>query len=513
MRWITSPGWPGNLLAAVAGALTTLALAPFNIWPLAVLSLALLYLGLRQLTPRQALLRGWCYGFGTFAAGTSWIYVSIHTYGGASALLAGLLMLGFIAGVALFFALPAWVWARWIRRSQAPLADALGFAALWVGQEAFRGWFLTGFPWLYMGYSQVDGPLAGLAPMGGLWLVSFCLALTAALLCNLPRLRQPRGALIAGLLLLVAPWLVAQLVNGKAWTSPAGKPLSVAALQGNIAQSLKWDPAQIDAQLELYRDLTLGARRTDLIIWPETAVPVLLDSARGYLDRIGDFASNRQSALITGVPIRQEVHHQRRYYNGITVVGAGDGTYLKQKLVPFGEYVPLQDVLRGLIAFFDLPMSDFARGPADQPLLQAKGYQIAPFICYEVVYPEFAAGMAARSDLLLTISNDTWFGTSIGPLQHLQMARMRALEAGRWMIRATNSGVTALIDPQGRITEQLPSFEVGVMYGNVVPMAGLTPYLQWRSWPLISLCVVIFGWALWHRRKARRQVLAATPAQ
>ena len=504
MRWITRPGWPGHLLAVAAGALTTLALAPFDFWPLALVSLALFYLGLRQVSPRQALLRGWCYGFGTFAAGTSWIYVSIHTYGGASALLAGLLMLGFIAGVALFFALPAWCWARWLRRSEAPLADTLAFAALWVGQEAFRGWFLTGFPWLYMGYSQTDGPLAGLAPVGGLWLVSFSLALSAAALCNLARLRRNRAALALAVVLLATPWVEAGLLKGKAWTTPAGAPLTVAAMQGNIAQSLKWDPAQIDAQLELYRDLTLGARRTDLVIWPETAVPVLLDNAQGYLSRLGDFANSRQAALITGVPIRQEIEQQRRYFNGITTVGAGEGTYLKQKLVPFGEYVPLQDILRGLIAFFDLPMSDFARGPADQPLLKAKGYEIAPFICYEVVYPEFAAGMAARSDLLLTISNDTWFGTSIGPLQHLQMARMRALEAGRWMIRATNSGVTALIDPLGQITEQLPSFEVGVMYGEVVPMGGLTPYLHWRSWPLISLCALVFGWALWQRRQGRR---------
>ncbi|WP_311196352.1 nitrilase-related carbon-nitrogen hydrolase, partial [Pseudomonas chlororaphis] len=155
------------------------------------------------------------------------------------------------------------------------------------------------------------------------------------------------------------------------------------------------------------------------------------------------------------------------------------------------------------IAFFDLPMSDFARGPADQPLLQAKGYQIAPFICYEVVYPEFAASLSARSDLLLTISNDTWFGTSIGPLQHLQMAQMRALEAGRWMIRATNNGVTGLIDPFGKITVQIPQFERGILYGEVVPMHNLTPYLQWRSWPLIILSVLLFGWALLASRIAK----------
>lgn len=338
-----------------------------------------------------------------------------------------------------------------------------------------------------------------------MWLVSFTIALTAALLCNAPRLLSNRrpGFIAAGIVLLFGPWAAGIALKGHAWTSPSGEPLSVAAIQGNVEQSMKWDPAQLNSQLALYRDMSLSAKRVDLLIWPETAVPVLKESAEGYLNMMGTFAAERDSALITGVPIRQVVHQEKRFYNGITVVGEGDGTYLKQKLVPFGEYVPLQDVLRGLIAFFDLPMSDFARGPADQPMLQAKGYQIAPFICYEVVYPEFAASLSARSDLLLTISNDTWFGTSIGPLQHLQMAQMRALEAGRWMIRATNNGVTGLIDPFGKITVQIPQFERGILYGEVVPMHNLTPYLQWRSWPLIVLCLLLFGWALLASRMAK----------
>jgi len=505
MRWTTRPGWPGNLLAVAAGAITTFALAPFNIWPLALLAVGLFYAGLRELKPRQALGRGWCFGFGLFGAGTSWIYYSIHHFGGASVLLAGFLMLLFTAAIAFFFALPAWVWARWLRRNEAPLADALAFAALWVGQEAFRGWFLTGFPWLYSGYSQLDGPLAGLAPVGGMWLVSFVLALTAALIYNAPRLLQSgrKGFIAAGLVLLVGPWVAGIALKGHAWTSPSGPALSVAAIQGNVEQSMKWDPAQLNAQLALYRDLSFRSKPVDLLIWPETAVPVLKESAEGYLNMMGNFAAERKSALITGVPIRETVRHEKRFFNGITVVGEGDGTYLKQKLVPFGEYVPLQDLLRGLIAFFDLPMSDFARGPADQALLQAKGYQIAPFICYEVVYPEFAASLSARSDLLLTISNDTWFGTSIGPLQHLQMAQMRALEAGRWMIRATNNGVTGLINPFGQITEQIPQFEQGILYGEVVPMHNLTPYLQWRSWPLIIVCLLLFGWALMASRMSK----------
>jgi apolipoprotein N-acyltransferase len=240
---------------------------------------------LRDLSPKQALGRGWCFGFGLFGAGTSWIYYSIHHFGGASVLLAGFLMLLFTAAIAWFFALPAWLWARWIRRNEAPLADTLAFAALWVAQEAFRGWFLTGFPWLYSGYSQLDGPLAGLAPLGGMWLISFALALSAALLCNLPRLikaSKRKAFVAAGVILLIGPWVIGQALKHHAWTSPSGDPLSVAAIQGNIEQSMKWDPAQVNAQLALYRDMTFSSKRVDLMVWPETAVPVLKENAEGF---------------------------------------------------------------------------------------------------------------------------------------------------------------------------------------------------------------------------------------
>ena len=492
MHWITRAGWPGHLIALGAGALTPLALAPFAIWPLALLSIALFYLGLRELTPRQAALRGWCYGVALYLAGSGWIYVSIHDYGAASPLLAGGLTLAFCAAVALFFALPAWLWARYLRRPRPGVAEALAFAALWLAQEAFRGWFLTGFPWLYAGYSQLDGPLRGLAPLGGVWLLSFVLALTAALLCNLLQLRRQHLALASGLSLLLGPWLLAQALNEHAWTHAKGEPLRVAAIQGNVEQNLKWDPDALEAQLALYRDMTLASPPAELIVWPETAVPVLKEYAEGYLAVMARIASDRQAALITGVPLRQvNAAGERRFYNAITVLGEGQGTYLKQKLVPFGEYVPLQDLLRGLIAFFDLPMSDFARGPAQQPLLQAKGLRLASYICYEAVYPEFAAELARDSDLLLTISNDTWFGRSIGPVQHLQMAQMRALEAGRWMIRATNNGISVLIDPQGRIQSRIPQFQAAILYGEVQAMQGHTPYLRFGSLPLAILAALI----------------------
>ena len=500
MLWITRSGWAGNLVALAAGALMPLALAPLNWWPLALLSIALYYLGLRTLAPRQALLRGWCYGFGLFAAGASWVYVSIHEHGGASVLLAGFMTLAFVAALGLLYSLNSWIWTRWLRGAPG-LLDAAVFAALWLAQEAFRSWFLTGFPWLYAGYSQLQGPLAGLAPVGGVWLLSFVLALSAALACNLTALRAQSRRAVSAAVLLGGAWLAGLLLQQHSWTQPAGPALSVAAMQGNVPQNLKWEPAQLRAQLELYRAMTLQAERSDLIVWPETAVPVLKEYAAAYLDEIDSFARERNSALITGVPVREPNERgEARYYNGIISLGEGDGQYLKQKLVPFGEYVPLQELLRGLIEFFNLPMSDFARGPSGQPLLQARGYAIAPYICYEVVYPEFAASLAAQSALLLTISNDAWFGTSAGPLQHLQMAQMRALESGRWMIRATNNGVTALIDPRGRLSAQVPQFEQAVLYGEVHPMQGLTPYLRWRGWPMALLVAGLIGWALVRRR-------------
>lgn len=500
MRWMITPGWKGNLLALVAGALTPLALAPFNFWPLEIVSIALFYLSLRELRAGWAFLRGWCYGLGAFLAGTSWVYVSIHDYGAASMPLAAGLTFGFCAGIALFFALPAWLWVLCLRCNHAPASDALAFAALWFGLELFRSWFLTGFPWLFAGYSQMDGPLASLAPVGGVWLLSFSVALIAALLVNIPWLIRRPVSLVAGIVLLIAPWFGAIAFKGQVWTQPAGEPLKVAAMQGNIAQELKWDPGHVQDTLALYRQMTIREGKTDLIVWPENAIPVLKEYADGYLQDVTAIANQRGATLITGIPVRErDDKGQDRFYNALTVNGDNTNTYYKQKLVPFGEYVPLQEQLRGLITFFNLPMSDFVPGPEGQPLLTAKGYRIAPFICYEVVYPEFVADMATRSDLLLTVSNDTWFGKSFGPQQHLQMARMRALESGRWMIRGTNNGVTALIDPFGRITTQIPSFELATLHGSVVPMKGATPYLTWRLWPLAILCGLLTLWALARR--------------
>jgi apolipoprotein N-acyltransferase len=490
--WLRAPGWRGNLVALLAGGLSTLAFSPFGIWPLGLLSVGLLYQGLKQPTGAQAALRGWLWGLGLFASGVSWVYISIHTHGSASPGLAGLLTACFVAGLALIIALMAWLWAGWLRPSADIWISCVGFAALWVAQEVFRGWFLTGFPWLYHGYSYTDTWLAGWAPIGGVWLVGFTSVFTACLLSELFLWRHRRPAAV-GVALLLAIWLGGKALTGVEWTNPTGSPLSVALIQADIAQSRKWDPDHINQTLTLYRDLSVAQGPVDLIVWPETAVPVLQSQARAFTDGMAARLAKQGTALITGIPVDTYKDGELHIYNAITVAGEEGQQYLKHKLVPFGEYVPLQDLLRGLIAFFDLPMSSFSRGPSDQPPLEAAGYRLAPLICYEAVYPDFAARMAAQSELLITISNDSWFGHSIGPLQHLQMARMRAIESDRWMIRSTNNGVTALIDNRGRISQRIAQFEQAVLRGQVQPRTGLTPYLRWRNWPLalvVMACLI-----------------------
>ncbi|MCL5041723.1 MAG: apolipoprotein N-acyltransferase [Gammaproteobacteria bacterium] len=500
LAWLTSPGWPGHLVALLAGALSTLSFTPFGLWPLGLLSVALLYLSLQQLSPGQAAWRGWAWGLGLFASGASWVYVSIHVHGHAHPLLAGLLTAGFVAGLGLVYALMTWVWARWLRPARMGWLSLWAFSALWVAQEFFRGWFLTGFPWLYHGYAHTDTWLAGWAPIGSVWLLSLFSVFTACLLTRLAAWRQQPVQLALGAGLLALLWLGGLGLKQVQWTQPHSAPLSVALIQADVPQAQKWDPDYIDNSLARYRDMSYAVAGVDLIVWSETAVPVLQSRAEPFVQTMAANLRAEGSQLITGIPADEYRDGRLHIYNAITVAGADNQTYHKHKLVPFGEYVPLEDWLRGLIAFFDLPMSSFSRGPVDQPPLLAAGQRLAPYICYEVVYPHFAARLAADSDLLITISNDSWFGRSLGPLQHLQMARMRALESGRWMLRGTNNGVTALIDPQGRVAQQIPQFEQATLVGEVQPYAGLTPWLRWRAWPLAAAVSGILLFSLLRRR-------------
>ncbi|TNF32878.1 MAG: apolipoprotein N-acyltransferase [Gammaproteobacteria bacterium] len=479
------PAWLRSWLALAAGALLPLAFAPFGFWPLTILCPALLLWCWQEGSYKQLAWRGWLFGVGMFGTGTSWVYVSIHTYGEAPVPLAALLTLLFSAGLALFTSLQAWLFAH-LRRH--PYHDALVlFPALWIVSEWLRGWFLTGFPWLYLGTPHVDTWLGAWAPFLGVLSISGLCCLCAGALVMALQQRQYLSRVAVIIAVVITSSLLLSAIR---WTQPQ-PAITVALVQGNVPQQLKWDPEYRDTTLALYASMTQPLWGTQLVVWPEAALPVFMDDISDWLGTQEQLALQHGSTLVTGIPSRQQTAGGWHYYNSMIALGYGIGSYHKHKLVPFGEYVPLEGWLRGLIRFFDLPMSAFSAGPRYQPPLQAGSWAIAPLICYEIAYPDYTARQAQIANMIITISNDTWFGRSLGPHQHLQMARMRARETGRPIIRATNNGVTALVDHDGNIREQLPSFETGVLTGSIEPTKGQTLFSIWASWPLLGLALLL----------------------
>lgn len=471
-----------TLLPVIAGLLYPFAFSPWDWWPLIIVSIGLFWWSLAGASAKQAAWRGFLFGLSSFGVGVSWLHVSMHQYGDTPLWLA-IPMTGLFAAVlALFPALLGWASARLGQR-------ALVFVGGWLLLDWLRSWVLTGFPWLYPGYAMTDTPLAGLAPWGGIWLITL---VTVASAVWLTELAKRRGQKEPGLLLLaLSGWVLALLPIS--FTEEFGEPLPVALAQGNVPQDIRWQLTQRAATRQIYAELTEQVSPGHLLIWPEAAITEFYQDASDYLQQQGQLMAEQQGALITGVPWREWSTTGPRYYNSVTVLSGGSGLYHKQKLVPFGEYVPLQDLIRGLIPFFDLPASSFSAGSPDQANLTALGYQVSPFICYEILYPSLVAQRSHNSDVLLTISNDAWFGTSAGPHQHFQMTRMRSLETGRWLIRATNNGITALIDPDGKVRDQLPQFERALLEGEVRAVRGTTPFMHSGPSPTLLLAALLIA--------------------
>lgn len=489
---MTVPAAVVFLAAALSGAALVLSFAPFDLWPLAFLSAGGFFLLLERL-PERALLIAAGFGLVKYGFGLSWVYVSINVYGDASPLLAGCLVL-LMASI-----MTTVTWAQcllWPKiRPATPVATVLVFAGLWTAGEWIWTWWLSGFPWLFAGYSQLTTPLAGFAPVGGVFLVSFLVALIGAALV---RLCQRQWVMLA---VILVPLAAGYGIDHIEWTEPAGRQ-SVALVQGNIEQSVKWDASQRDPNIRTHIRLTAPYwGRVDSVIWPEGAVTYWAHEADFLLDRLESRGRRTDTALVTGIPVAERVDGDVQVYNGVLVVGEGHGRYLKQVLVPFGEYVPFESILRGIIAFFDLPMSGFAEGPADQPLLDLNGVPAVMLICYEVAFPGFVSRQVRDAEVLLTISNDTWFGTSIGPLQHMQIAQMRARETGRWMLRATNNGLTGIINHRGELIATIPRFEAGVLEGSWERRQGSTPFQRSGNVPVLFLVAgLLLGAMYWRRR-------------
>ena len=494
-RYWQLAGWRGDICALLGGGLLTLSLAPFDWWPLGILSAALLAWLLRWQSAGSGFKRAIWFGLGLYGSGASWVYVSIHQFGMAPPWLAATLTGLFALGMAIVFAAPFYVYCRWFVPSRPGYLAA--FPAIWVLGEWLRSWLLTGFPWLYLGYGHVDTWLAGWAPVFGVFGVSYLAVFTGVALSyciyDLVRAkRQPPGyrckPVQTGLTLAAVTlvWLLGLALHNLRWAQPDGEPVSIGMVQANIPQELKWQPFYLTETLAIYRELSQDAWGMDWVIWPEAAMPLLYHDAEVFLAEFEERADATDTAFMSG--IIYDDPGTGDYYNTIIGLGEASGVYHKQRLVPFGEYVPLEHWLRGLIDFFDLPTSIIDSGPKGQHGLKAKGVRVSPYICYEVVYPDLVAANGWDSDFLITISNDAWFGDSIGPLQHFQMARMRALENGRYMVRATNNGISGIIDAMGQVVVSGGRFTRELITGEAVPMKGHTPFAHWLSLPVVLGC-------------------------
>ncbi len=482
------------------GAAGVLGFAPFGWFPVTWLSLGGLFALLctevdGERRTRHGALLAVTYGLGLFLAGVSWVYVSLSVFGGMPLLLAGVATVLFCTVLAIFPALAGALFVRLARPGWWP--RALLFSALWVLAEWSRSWAFTGFPWLAAGYSQTPpSPLAGYAPLFGVYGLSLFSALLGALIFEVGRrwlsttncstrgwLRWcPALPLLCTALILVA----GDLLRDIRWTQAVGEPLSVALLQGNVAQEMKWRPERLADSLRTYYQLMLE-NPAQLTVLPETALPAFLDQVPAkYLEALRQLALRRDGDLLLGIPVADG----SAYFNAALSLGAsGQQRYSKVHLVPFGEFVP--PGFAWFMAMANIPMSNFTAGARDQPPLRLAGQSVGVNICYEDAFGEEIIAALPAATLLVNVSNVAWFGDSLAPAQHLQIARLRALESGRMMLRSTNTGMTAIVDVDGRVLSALPPFTRGALVGEVQGYSGATPYVRWGNWPVIGLALLL----------------------
>jgi len=500
-----------NSLAVLAGALCVFGFAPFGIFPIPVLALAVLFvLWSRVATPRAAARLGFMFGLGLFTAGIGWIYIAMHDYGGMPLPLSLLAALLFAAFWALLPALAGF--AHFCIAAPKVLRFTLVMPAVWVLLEWIRGFLVTGFPWLTLGYAHSDSPLAGYAPLFGVYGVSLAAAVSAGLLAWLfdvgaghAREQKDKRSLLQvqdrrmllPLMFIVIIWGAGALLRTIEWTQPQGEPFSVALVQGNIPQDLKFSEDALVGTLETYRRLTLQ-NEARLTILPETALPLLRHQVpQNLVEQLRDHARKNGGDILIGAFERDN----GGYYNSAFTLGAAEEQqYRKQHLVPFGEFIPLRPLFGWLInGLLDIPMGDLARGDAVQAPLEIAGQRVAVDICFEDVFGEEIIRTLPQATLLVNITNDAWYGNSPVAAQHNQIAQFRALETGRMMLRATNTGVTSIIGADGKVLQQLPQHEEAVLLGMAQGYEGTTPYVRWGNVAVLLMLIAMLAYA-WSRR-------------
>ena len=453
-----------------------------------------------KLSNRDAAAYGFWFGVGLFLCGTYWIYLSVTGPGEAQWWIGGLLVVALTLIMALYLALAAWIIGKLSRGE--PWWLLVVAPATWTFIEWLRGWVLTGFPWMSLGYSQIDSALAGWAPVFGVYGVTAILVLSASALLISILTRGLQQWIAIGIVLL--PWICGAVLKSIEWTETAGAPIQVTVIQAGIPQDQKWLPEQREPTMNFYRDATLSAMDSALIVWPEVAIPSLSNHVEDYIDSLDQISDVTGQTILFGI-LESEVQRTgaTNIYNSVILVdGQRRQVYRKRHLVPFGEYFPVPAKVREWMRMMNLPFSDITPGEDEQALLvAADGTRLAIAICYEDAYGAEMRYAFPDATLLINVSNDAWFGDSIAPHQHLQIARMRSLEVGRFSIRATNTGISAFIDERGKILRSGAQFKPVTMTMKVEPRSGTTPYTNNGNWPVIGLCFLVIA-GFWLRSRA-----------
>ncbi|NOT85513.1 MAG: apolipoprotein N-acyltransferase [Methylococcaceae bacterium] len=483
----------------LAGLLLAIAFAPFDVGYLAVIALSFLFWSWEAVSPSKAAWRGYLFGLGLFGFGASWVYVSVHDYGGASAIGSGLLTAFFVAFWALFPALVGYLAVK-IRFGSRTVLNILWAPLIWILVENIRGyWLLNGFPWLQIAYAEIDTPLGGYIPILGVYGTGFLLALSASLMVFMLKHHYKTRLLIG---LLTAIWVGGGLLKTITWTQVIGAPFKVSLIQGNIPQDQKWVPENKISTLLKYKQLTEAHWDSKVIIWPESAIPAYLSQVdEHFVTPLEAEAKEHNVDIIVSLPLQEA----DAIYNGVLSLGAERMTYKKNHLLPFGEYLALQPLSGWVLDLLGIKLGDFTSGGASQPFLKAGGYAFSTSICYEDAFGGEVINRIEQAAFLVNVTNDAWFGNSLEPHQHLQIARMRALETGRYLLRATNTGVTAIVDARGKVIKQAPLFETAVLTDLVMPMGGVTPYAKIGDALIIGvLTLLLIGLMLikWYRQKS-----------
>ncbi|OGT39436.1 MAG: apolipoprotein N-acyltransferase [Gammaproteobacteria bacterium RIFCSPHIGHO2_12_FULL_36_30] len=476
------------IASLLSGAFLPLAFSPFNVYSVAFIFPAILLAIWLRVNTKKAFWLGWLFGIGFFGTGASWIYVSIHEFGNSNVFLAALITFIFVIWMGLYFACFGYIFKKTFSQFSEAKQCLLVFPALWVLFEYLRSILFTGFPWILLGYSQLTTPLQGLAPIIGVYGLSLVTVLIAGALVLLAT-KQSRSAKIISFIIIFVIVGLGWIFKNHAWTKPFGKPIKASLIQGNIPFNIKWDESYILENINVYKNLTLENLSSQLIVWPEGAFPVYAQNAEKFIRQLSAVAKQHHSNIIFGVPILNQKTQQ--YYNGLLLIGENHGEYLKKHLVPFGEYIPLKNIFGKVMHYFNIPMSGFSAGPKKQPDLKINNIRIAPFICYEIAFPNEVLNAAEHSELLMTLSDDSWFGKSIALAQHLQMAQMRSLETGRAQLLSTNTGITAFISPFGKIETGAPIDQRVVLTHDIQPMTGKTPLMRWHYYPVMGLVIIM----------------------